>query len=410
MKKLYTFALASFVALSAVAVRPIAPTEIAKVAKPNHTVELKSSNLKPATPFEAAVLNKPMSRAEASMDDFSGDFNWSFYSLMEADDEGYPMEGAMTVDFEIVDAAAGKIKINGLTHGYTVDATINLAEGKMILPNKQFLETDADGDVYFYFMNITDDGKLASYTADSLTGTIEGTTITFPETVIWAFGDDETGWWDLTIANEFEKGLNWYTIAEGDFLENIMYIVATGADNTKTFKTTIQACADYPGIYRILNPLKMTYEALKINSTSPALVFDASDPTDVLIALSDSGLSSNAAGYFLYFSSSYLYAMQDVQTPAEERVVLKSDGNNYELYAKGESLRMFTTGDQQFYYCSEKATSFKYTYDPAGVENVVVNDENAPVEFYNLQGIRVANPDNGIYIRRQGNQATKVRF
>ena len=44
---------------------------------------------------------------------------------------------------------------------------------------------------------------------------------------------------------------------------------------------------------------------------------------------------------------------------------------------------------------------------PAGVENVVV-DENAPVEYYNLNGIRVANPENGIYIRRQGNKVSKV--
>ena len=35
-------------------------------------------------------------------------------------------------------------------------------------------------------------------------------------------------------------------------------------------------------------------------------------------------------------------------------------------------------------------------------------DENAPVEYYNLQGIRVYNPSKGIYIMRQGNKVTKV--
>lgn len=35
-------------------------------------------------------------------------------------------------------------------------------------------------------------------------------------------------------------------------------------------------------------------------------------------------------------------------------------------------------------------------------------DENAPVEYFNLQGIRVANPENGLYIRRQGNTVSKV--
>lgn len=44
----------------------------------------------------------------------------------------------------------------------------------------------------------------------------------------------------------------------------------------------------------------------------------------------------------------------------------------------------------------------------SGVADAVVSDVNAPVEYYNLQGIRVDNPANGVYIRRQGNTVTKV--
>ncbi|MGN0218945.1 MAG: chitobiase/beta-hexosaminidase C-terminal domain-containing protein [Muribaculaceae bacterium] len=47
------------------------------------------------------------------------------------------------------------------------------------------------------------------------------------------------------------------------------------------------------------------------------------------------------------------------------------------------------------------------TGKPTGVEDVTV-DENAPVEYYNLQGVRVENPENGIYIRRQGSKVSKV--
>ena len=55
----------------------------------------------------------------------------------------------------------------------------------------------------------------------------------------------------------------------------------------------------------------------------------------------------------------------------------------------------------------------KYVADENGVQGIedIVNDNaNAPVEYYNLQGIRV-NGDNltpGIYIRRQGTEVTKV--
>ncbi len=45
-------------------------------------------------------------------------------------------------------------------------------------------------------------------------------------------------------------------------------------------------------------------------------------------------------------------------------------------------------------------------YDATGVESVSL-DENAPIEYYNLQGVRVANPEKGIYIVREGNRLAK---
>ena len=46
-----------------------------------------------------------------------------------------------------------------------------------------------------------------------------------------------------------------------------------------------------------------------------------------------------------------------------------------------------------------------------GVENIVVEemeDVEAPVEYYNLQGVKVAEPSNGIFIKRQGKKVSKV--
>lgn len=49
----------------------------------------------------------------------------------------------------------------------------------------------------------------------------------------------------------------------------------------------------------------------------------------------------------------------------------------------------------------------RYEGEGAAVAGVEA-DENAPVEYYNLQGVKVANPENGIFVRRQGSKATKV--
>lgn len=49
----------------------------------------------------------------------------------------------------------------------------------------------------------------------------------------------------------------------------------------------------------------------------------------------------------------------------------------------------------------------EYSQDTSGIESVEA-DDNAPVEYFNLQGVRVANPENGLFIRRQGNKVEKV--
>ena len=56
---------------------------------------------------------------------------------------------------------------------------------------------------------------------------------------------------------------------------------------------------------------------------------------------------------------------------------------------------------RNFYVTVEKSS---------GVENIIVSDkgEDAPVVFYDLQGRRVTNPGNGIFIRRQGEKSSKV--
>jgi len=58
----------------------------------------------------------------------------------------------------------------------------------------------------------------------------------------------------------------------------------------------------------------------------------------------------------------------------------------------------YTNGGEEMYV----------TFVPgAGVSDVAV-DANAPAEYFNLQGVRVANPENGLFIVRQGGKVTKV--
>ena len=46
--------------------------------------------------------------------------------------------------------------------------------------------------------------------------------------------------------------------------------------------------------------------------------------------------------------------------------------------------------------------------ETSGINDILYNDGNTPVEYYNLDGVKVANPEKGIYIKRVGNKTTKV--
>ena len=55
----------------------------------------------------------------------------------------------------------------------------------------------------------------------------------------------------------------------------------------------------------------------------------------------------------------------------------------------------------------ESAESNVVYFYVSGVEENIA-DENAPVEYFNMQGVKVENPENGIFIRKQGSKTAKV--
>lgn len=64
-----------------------------------------------------------------------------------------------------------------------------------------------------------------------------------------------------------------------------------------------------------------------------------------------------------------------------------------------------TIGDQTG--CGAAAVLKFYPDPSAGIEAIEIDNNNAPAVYYNLQGVEVANPENGIYVVRRGNKVTK---
>jgi hypothetical protein len=82
-------------------------------------------------------------------------------------------------------------------------------------------------------------------------------------------------------------------------------------------------------------------------------------------------------------------------------------GNIYICGNSGEYLKGFSLPRAEAF--TTKAAA-KYAFDiiASGVEDIETDDNEAPIEYYNLNGVKVENPSNGVFIKVQGNKSSKV--
>lgn len=76
----------------------------------------------------------------------------------------------------------------------------------------------------------------------------------------------------------------------------------------------------------------------------------------------------------------------------------------FDEYTPGSALE----GCEQVYTDKGYARPEAWAAMQAGVREVSIADTDAPVEYFNLQGVRVNEPTAGLYIRRQGRNVSKV--
>ncbi|MBR6747154.1 MAG: hypothetical protein IKL83_07240 [Muribaculaceae bacterium] len=80
-------------------------------------------------------------------------------------------------------------------------------------------------------------------------------------------------------------------------------------------------------------------------------------------------------------------------------------GNIYICGNSGEYFKAFALPRTEA-FTTKAAAKYGFTVGTSSVIDIEVN-EDAPAEYYNLQGVKVANPANGIYIVKRGNKVTK---
>lgn len=219
----------------------------------------------------------------------------------------------------------------------------------------------------------------------------------------------------------------------------------TGWMEPRTRQVVVEQNNENKGILRLVNPYTgeaPTYYEYS-NNQYPYdndrfyyMVFDITNPDRVMLRTTEDGIGLLVLNNKVLVSSR-AYRYQTLGGPiyneiddrwdwgiwtedmvTEEGLWGKYDNETKTITFPAQALSVnFKANPTDSWYNANHENSFKLVLPPTfdyklNVESVAAdNDSNAPVEYYNLQGIRVANPRSGsIYIKRQGNKATKVRL
>lgn len=435
MKKLYAIAFAAVLALGASATNPSRQAAVA--LKPVYKAELQTLPLAVQTPATAQSVGF------TSLDEVNGDYTWNYYGLLNGD------SGDLTglVTLTVTNAETGEVTIEGIfsasSTGLTgkITGTVDLAAGTLTVANKQDLGADSYGDQnYFYIKEIDEEGELVdgASSVESIQATISGKTFTFPEEYVFAvgdFNDENLGWWKLTAFNEFTEYVEPDDLL--DLTEWTEFSTATMTDGWIIPVLTYQSGdyadpADFPlnvdvlqnkedeNLFALVNPYLKASGFPQSSGSEGYIVLDLTDPEFVLVAPGVfSGYTNGSNRLFCINVESFYvgqgYSKEIIQTALgssfPEWSTSTIDGDKTVVSIPNCRFN-YPGATDKCYAWTNRADAMKATItinrSTSSVANIAVEGSNAAPVYYNLQGVRVANPENGIFIEVRGDKAVKV--
>lgn len=179
----------------------------------------------------------------------------------------------------------------------------------------------------------------------------------------------------------------------------------------EAYKVTVQQSISTPGYYRIVNPYGKTSpfgdRTTHTCDCNHYIYINAVNPQRVYIERSIPGVSLNGSNYLIFSCAveNLIYeSPEDIDpnlwgTKSGQVITLPENTVIYNEYP--------------FYYWHYNVTPFRLELPESGSVNIIMADEDVNVEpeYFNMQGVRVADPVSGqLLIRRQGTRIDKISF
>lgn len=253
--------------------------------------------------------------------------------------------------------------------------------------------------------------------------------------------------YDLEAASKMaemeDDSANWIDLGDATFMDGWV-LTAFGLDQTaeeNLWKVPLQQNAVEDNVYRLVDPYHCGPFAnggelaqLNTSSTQGYIVFDVTDPDHVVFLKSNAGFANPSAGitqFYCYNTLGYLVA-SNAGFEASDIVGILGDDILYTTFKNdvvtlgtrmGEDglendanfgIQTKPTGgygwqDQSGNSIDMSAAIYFPNVNPSAIEKL--ETEIGTVEYYNLQGVKVNNPQKGqMLVKKTGSKAQKVVF
>ena len=188
--------------------------------------------------------------------------------------------------------------------------------------------------------------------------------------------------------------------------ENLREVSINNSVETEAFYYYNKICDDYmlysDGIHPDVFGPAPSVTTLSVDNLE-TLSCTAYSPLESMVAVKNLRLGENMKALDLHRFIK-VGGVRNIEVLAKEPPVLKIDEENMFNYAD-----CYLTVPEESVELYRKADVWREFATINGMSNVVnVEAETATPRYYNLQGVEVANPTNGLYIKVAGNKATKV--
>lgn len=241
----------------------------------------------------------------------------------------------------------------------------------------------------------------------------------------------------------FEHTSNTYTIAinedtdisvwaqkeglESSEVAEASYVVDEGGETTEgTAIFKAPSYTDVEGVDIINNATSGDLDGESFKSGAVTIKFDANGQS------SKSKIYNDTEGYVRWYKNNNIIVTPDANTTITKITIVGDISSSYDpsfsviigettepvvatagagtgTWTPSQAINAAITLNASKHQVRFNYIAIDYKGDGTGVEDMTVADENAPVEYYNLQGIRISEPAAGsMVIRRQGNTVTKV--